>query len=69
MLTGECRAYIVEMAQAETPHARDAIQAHYGRLLQEREETCPCNVGYDWIRISPANSGPSKRTPSNRIRM
>jgi hypothetical protein len=68
MLTSECRAYMAQMAKAATPRARDGIQARYERLLREREESCPCDLGHDWIRISPARPGPSLRTLSKRTR-
>lgn len=51
MLDQECRDYLADMASATTPHARDAIQVRYELLLQEREQSCPCNLGHGWSRI------------------
>lgn len=68
MLEQECRTYVADMGRAATPHARNAIRARYGLLLQEREHTCPCDRGHEWIRIRRPRPWPTMVTLRYKVK-
>jgi len=56
MTDAECKAYRATLASAASPGARNAIKARYDQLQHEREQTCPCSVRHEWIRLKQSPS-------------